>query len=118
MEDPLTETNTCRIARIRELNDLLRSTLGSGGRLVVTSGVFALPPDTQTKVLKAVATFCNFSPDNDPRREHDFGSLVVDGDKIFWKIDYYDLGMQFLSPDPSDPAVTNRVLTVMLAGEY
>ena len=47
-----------------------------------------------------------------PNEEHDFGSFEADGHKIFFKIDYYD------SPDPSDPAVTNRVITIMLAEEY
>ena len=66
-----------------------------------------------------VIAFDDFNADNDPHREHDFGSFELNGDKLFWKIDYYstddpDLG----SEDPSDPAKTERVLTVMLAEEY
>ena len=37
---------------------------------------------------------------------------------IVWKIDDYDTGLQAASPDPSDPSVTTRVLTIMLASEY
>ena len=37
---------------------------------------------------------------------------------VFWKIDAYDLGYEWGSPDPADPSVTRRVLTLMLATEY
>ncbi|WP_419523746.1 DUF3768 domain-containing protein [Lentibacter algarum] len=57
---------------------------------------------------------CNFTPDNDPYAEHDFGVIKLSGNTFFWKFDYYDLDLQMHSPDPSDPAVTARVLTIML----
>ena len=37
---------------------------------------------------------------------------------IFFKIDYYDRTLTHHSPDPADPAVTERVITIMLADEY
>jgi Protein of unknown function (DUF3768) len=64
-----------------------------------------------------------FTEDNDPHGEHDFGSLDYEGKRIFWKVDYYDrasfgTGRDMGSEDPSDPAKTLRVLTIMLASEY
>jgi hypothetical protein len=49
---------------------------------------------------------------------HDFGSIEIDGETYFWKIDYYDLAMQFGSESPEDPEQTTRVLTIMRADEY
>jgi Protein of unknown function (DUF3768) len=37
---------------------------------------------------------------------------------VIFKIDYYDRSLNFHSPDPADPAVTERVITLMLAAEY
>ncbi|MCQ2740708.1 MAG: DUF3768 domain-containing protein [Alphaproteobacteria bacterium] len=62
--------------------------------------------------------FSDFNEENDPYGEHDFGSFTYKNDKIYWKIDYYDLNCEYLSEDPSNPNVTNRILTVMLAEEY
>ena len=63
-------------------------------------------------------TFRDFTPQNDPYGEHDFGSFAVGEERLFWKIDYYDLSLEFGSNDPADPAQTKRVLTIMLAEEY
>jgi hypothetical protein len=60
----------------------------------------------------------SFDPDNDPYQERDFGTVQVGARHIVWKIDYYDLRMKFMSPDPSDPAVTRRVLTILLPSEW
>jgi hypothetical protein len=65
-----------------------------------------------------VETFDVFTHDNDPYGEHDFGAFEHNGQRIFWKIDYYDLTMTIGSEDPSDPKHTVRVLTVMLASDY
>jgi Protein of unknown function (DUF3768) len=68
--------------------------------------------------IRRVAAFADFSPDNDPHGEHDFGGFELAGQQFFWKIDYYDAAMEFGSDDPADPAKTTRVLTIMLATEY
>jgi Protein of unknown function (DUF3768) len=103
--------------KIRALNDSLRTTM-TGGRVMMTSGVNALPSDVRAMVIRRVATYSAFTPDNDPHGEHDLGNFDVAGQKFFWKVDYYDTAMEFGSDDPADPAVTTRVLTIMLAEEY
>jgi hypothetical protein len=104
-------------ARIRALNDALRTTL-QGGRVVMTSSVNALPPETVAKALTAMREFSKFDEDNDPHGEHDFGSFEIDGHSFFFKHDYYDTEMEYGSADPADPNVTTRVLTLMLASDY
>src|SRR4249919_3745112 len=106
-----------RTRRIRELNDAFRRTF-SGGKVVMTAGVDALPDMVKAAALQKAATFDEFNEDNDPHGEHDFGSFELCGRKFFWKIDYYDHAMEHGSEDPSDPDKTTRVMTVMLAEEY
>jgi hypothetical protein len=104
-------------AKIRALNDALRTLTGEG-RICFTAGIAALPPEEQARIMDRVFGFADFTPDNDPYGEHDFGSFEHAGKTIFWKIDAYDRALKFSSPDPADEAVTTRVLTVLLAEEY
>ncbi|MBZ9850302.1 DUF3768 domain-containing protein [Mesorhizobium sp. CA14] len=106
-----------RQQRIASLNDSLRRT-GQGGRVVLTVGITGLRADVRAEVIAAVARFDEFNEDNDPSGEHDCAVIEVDGNTVIWKIDYYDKPMQFGSDDPADPAVTTRVLTIMLSEEY
>lgn len=106
-----------RAQAIACLNDRLRTTL-QGGRVLVTRGIEALGPDALQRIVAAVRKFSTFTEDNDPFGEHDFGVVEGCGPKIFWKIDYYDNALSMHSPDPTDPAVTTRVLTILLAEEY
>ncbi|PWG15592.1 DUF3768 domain-containing protein [Salibaculum griseiflavum] len=101
--------------RIRKLNDLARQTF-TGCRVFITPGIQAL--DDVDAVLRAVQLFNEFTADNDPYGEHDFGAFHLGKVQVFWQFSYYDVDLQMHSPDASDPAVTARVLTVMLAEEY
>ena len=84
----------------------------------MTAGVNTKGPEFVSKALAKVIGFDDFNADNDPHGEHDFGSFELEGEKLFWKIDDYDLAGEFGSEDPTDPKKTLRVLTVMLAEEY
>ncbi|MGC2463226.1 MAG: DUF3768 domain-containing protein [Steroidobacteraceae bacterium] len=103
--------------KIRALNDAFRTTM-TGGNVMMTAGIHALPPDVRAMVIRRVATFSDFNNENDPHGEHDFGSFEIAGRKFFWKIDYYDANLELGSEDPADPTKTTRVLTIMLASEY
>lgn len=109
-------TETAR-DRIRELNDNLR-VKGQAGTVVVTAGIAALGTAMVQTLRTAVAQFESFNADNDPHQEHDCAVMEFEGERIIWKIDYYDLRVEGGSPDPSREEVTHRVLTIMLAEEY
>jgi hypothetical protein len=106
-----------KTSRIRALNDELRQNLAAGVA-VMTPGVAALGREAVDRIVKTIAVFDDFCHANDPHEEHDFGSFEADGHTIFFKIDYYDQNLTYHSPDPSDPAVTRRIITIMLAEEY
>ena|ERR1044072_7624134 len=109
-------------AQIAALNDAMRRAgplpASKGDQWITTAGVMSKGTDFMLAALKAVMLFDSFTADNDPHGEHDFGAFEVGGERLFWKIDYYDLALEYGSPDPADAAVTRRVLTVMLASEY
>ena len=106
-----------KTTRIAELNDRLRTTF-MGGKVLQTEGICALPEADQSAIREKVETFSDFSEDNDPYGEHDFGAFDHNGEKIFWKIDYYAPDMRHGSENPADPSQTVRVLTILLAIEY
>lgn len=120
-----------RVERIARLNDLARRAMGIACVVVATEGIRALPQADQSCLRELVETFDAFTPDNDPYGERDFGAIYqrMDGVwstlrpvdvavTVFWKIDAYDRELRFGSEDPADPALTRRVLTIMLASEY
>jgi hypothetical protein len=103
--------------RIRELNDAFRGTF-RGGRVMMTASVHDLPDCVKANALVKVATFSEFTRDNDPYGEHDFGIFELVGRTFYWKIDYYDERCELGSEDPADQSKTTRVLTLMLAEDY
>lgn len=109
--------SSSKTERIRILNDALRQGAG-GGQIVVTAGVETYGPVFVLKAMDAVARFSAFDEGNDPYGEHDFGALTIDGEKLFFKINYFDLSMTMHALDPANPMMTCRVMTIVLASEY
>ncbi len=123
-----------RTARIARLNDLARRAMGVACTVVATVGFRSLPDADQSCVRELIETFDAFTEDNDPHGERDFGCIYQLGcgrwttersqlrederEKVFWKLDYYDRDMQYASDDAANPAITRRVLTIMLSDEY
>ena len=121
-------------ARIARLNDLARSAMGVACTAVATVGFRSLSASDQSCVRELIETYDAFDEDNDPHGERDFGTIYQLGDgqwtterprsrddereRVFWKLDYYDRDLRFGSEDAADPAVTRRMLTIMLADEY
>lgn len=120
--------------RIARLNDLARSAMGVTCTAVATVGFRSLPDTDQSCVRELIETFDAFDEDNDPHGERDFGTIyqLADGlwtterprvpederERVLWKLDYYDRQMEFASDDAANPAITRRVLTIMLSDEY
>ena len=103
---------------IATLNDNFRKTF-TGGQVLLTAGIDSLPTDDVANIMLLVQNFNTFTPDNDPYGEHDFGAFDYNGNKIFWKIDYYDrFNTRFASENPADISKTLRILTILLAEEY
>lgn len=103
---------------IADLNDAFRATF-LFGKVLITPGINDLEQSVRGGVIEKVMTFDDFTADNDPYGEHDFGAFDHPGvGKIFWKIDYYDPSMTCGSEDPADVHKTCRVLTIMRAEEY
>ena len=107
--------------QLSKINDTLRVNLitntgrasceGITGRLIVTRSVADMPGDQMIAILSAVAHFRDFTEDNDPHGEHDFGSVSLMGEKWFWKFDYYDEHFEAFGHDV-------HVLTIMNSTDY
>jgi hypothetical protein len=96
---------------IAKKNDAFRK---SGFGVMVTPGVQVL--EDLGGLIDEIRRFNDFTEDNDAYGEHDFGSLEWYGQKVFWKIDYYDQTLKY-GRHPLD-LDCRRVMTVMLASEY
>ena len=110
------------VQQTAQLNDRFRrAEPGISGKTVLTAGIVKLLNQQNIPLRELallVAEFGDFTDDNDPHGERDFGVFQLGGAKCFWKIDAYDPHYSMGSDDPTDLTKTRRVLTIMLADEY
>lgn len=115
--DASTSTDVPRAEAIARLNDHLRKT-GTGGTIMITQNVKRITGFDADVLAAALANYNGFDADNDPHGERDFGDLTLFGHDLLFKIEYYDSDLKFGSDNPADPAVTYRILTVMLTSDW
>ena len=102
---------------IAKLNDDFRKSF-IGGEVLLSAGIAAMSSEDKANIVALVQNFYNFTPDNNPYSENDFGTFDYKDEKILWKIDYYDLNNQYHSENPANPDITNRILTIMTVYEF
>jgi len=113
-------------AVIAEQNDRFRKTWGADftvpGRIVMTRGVADLGYAEQAQIMQAVQQYSDFTEDNDPYGQHDFGVFTIQSQgkplKLYWKIDLYDRDYTYGAVMPTSLADTRRVLTVLFPSDY
>ena len=102
---------------IATLNDNFRKSF-IGGEVLLSAGIAAMSSEDKANIISMVQNFNDFTHSNDVYGEHDFLSIDYKGNKIFAKIDYYDLNYEFMSENPANPDITNRILTIMKVFEW
>ena len=102
---------------IATLNDNFRKSF-IGGQVLLTAGIAAMSSEDKANIISMVQNFNDFTEDNNVYGERDFGSFDYKGEKILWKIDYYDLNNQYHSENPANPDINNRILTIMTVFEW
>ncbi len=110
---PLGETNS------RFRSEVLQGRPGRH-RILSTQGIQALGPTAVQEILYLVLSFReeDFRESFDPHGDRDFIVVHHQGKKVWAKVDTYDTTLEWMSPDPTDDAVTVRVLTLMMPDEY
>ena len=88
------------------------------GYWMISKGVREKGTDFVIDCIRAVSAYDDFTEDNDPAGIHDMGFFEVDGVKVWWKIDLYDLQYEMGAAEPWNPLTTRRVLTILLPIEY
>ena len=115
-----------RAKTIAQHNDRFRNTWAAdftiSGQIVMTQAVAALCPAWMVRMMQAIQHFDDFTEDNDPYGDHSFGAVEItigDDTKTIWfKIDLYDLNLEYGAEDPTDLDQTKRVMTILFPSDY
>jgi len=111
-------TDEEKTARIRELNDQIRTTGIGNGRVVAVGSLVMADEGLRSKAVTAMRAFTDFNLGDDPYGQHDFGAFTIEKRRFFFKIDYYDLAEEAGSEHPEDPTQTVRICSLMFAEDY
>jgi hypothetical protein len=112
-----------RAEQIAKLNDRARSGFDPSARIMFTRGCLDAfcsgdTPSGLVAQAELIKTMRRHRFEEDTYGERDFGAFTFRGEKVFFKVDYYDLNLEYGSEDPADASITARVVTIMLAAEY
>jgi hypothetical protein len=88
--------------KIRTFNDRFRKSL-TGGRVMMTAAVSALPDKVRARAIELTRTFDNFIPDNDRHNKHDFRSFETH------EIESENLGIRFTRRVRHDSLIRSRI---------
>jgi len=73
------------MADIKTLNDSFRRTF-NGGKVTLSCGISAKSQSELAEILNQVRCFNDFTKENDPYNEHDFGSFNIKASKYIGKL--------------------------------
>lgn len=76
----------------------------------LSNGTLASEAVARAHVLQALRRYT--FPADCPERDR--GQFELSGETIHFRIDYYDVALEWGSEDPADASITRRVLTLML----
>lgn len=112
-----------RAEQIAKLNDRSRSGFDPSARIMFTRGCLDAfcsgdTPSGLVAQAELIKTMRRHRFEEDTYGERDFGAFTFRGERVFFKIDYFDLNLEYGSEDPADASITARVVTIMLASEY
>ena len=102
----------CDRSKIIELNDELRTTF-KGGRVQMTPAVCMLDAQLRGRALSTLSRYNKFADGE----EHDWGVFIFAGFSFEWHIEYRAKEGAGVSPDPADPGMTFRVLTLYVVND-
>lgn len=109
------------ITLLRTQNDAFRAKWPSDpleGKWLHTHAVHERGLAFTDRAYKAVRYEAEFDEDIDPHQEHSMGRIVINGETLWFKIDYYDPSYECGSEDPTATNQTRRVLTILFPEDY
>ena len=97
-----------------------KTTVQLQGLIVMTHALAAMDPLFVHQARITIGRLHVFEADNDPDGFHDFGSVEIDGQKVWFKVDMYETGSgkRYGAERPDNPVMTERVMTLMLPSDW